>query len=227
MANAVAIKLPTFWTSCPSAWFAQTEAQFALRDITKDETKYYHVVASLDAATATRAVPILTAPPATDKYNAIKTFLTTSFELSEDERAAALCNLPGLGDYKPSELLDNMLNLLGDHTPCFLFKHLFLRQLPDYVRSPLATSSQTNYRLLAQEADKIHASRSKYHQQEVQEVNSTNNTNTPNYTPRFRIINNLCYYHYKFDNKAMRCVKGCKHYANFKQNQGNDQKGHQ
>ena len=29
----------------------------------------------------------------------------------------------------------------GTHNPCFLFKHLFLQQLPDYVRAPLAASA--------------------------------------------------------------------------------------
>ncbi|GFN76421.1 retrovirus-related pol polyprotein [Plakobranchus ocellatus] len=46
--ETVALKLSTFWITCPSAWFAQTEAQFALRGITADETKNYHVVAALD-----------------------------------------------------------------------------------------------------------------------------------------------------------------------------------
>ena len=69
---------------------------------------------------------------------------------------SALFNLPGLGDSKPSELMDSMLSLLGTHTPCFLFRHLFLQQLPDYVRVPLAPSSTDNYRALAQEADKIY-----------------------------------------------------------------------
>ena len=31
---------PTCWTSSPSAWFAQAEAQFVLRRITQDDTKY-------------------------------------------------------------------------------------------------------------------------------------------------------------------------------------------
>ena len=39
-ANAVALKLPSFWTSQPAVWFIQAEAQFTLRNITADETKY-------------------------------------------------------------------------------------------------------------------------------------------------------------------------------------------
>ncbi|GFR67612.1 transposon Ty3-G Gag-Pol polyprotein [Elysia marginata] len=49
----------------PTAWFAQTEAQFALRGITADETKYYHVVAALDAATASRSLAVISSPPST------------------------------------------------------------------------------------------------------------------------------------------------------------------
>ena len=46
--EAETLKLPTFWTTCPLAWFAQTEAQFSLRNISSDDTKYYYVVAALD-----------------------------------------------------------------------------------------------------------------------------------------------------------------------------------
>nr|CAB3260874.1 uncharacterized protein LOC100176143 [Phallusia mammillata] len=40
--NAVSIKLPTFWAEQPRIWFQQTEAQFALKKITCDQTKYYY-----------------------------------------------------------------------------------------------------------------------------------------------------------------------------------------
>ncbi|GFO12380.1 retrovirus-related pol polyprotein [Plakobranchus ocellatus] len=39
----------------------------------------------------------------------------------------------GLGDNKPSELMDNKLSLLGQHQLCFLFKQIFFQQLPDHV----------------------------------------------------------------------------------------------
>ena len=168
--DAVLLKLPTFWTAGPSAWFEQVESQFALRGVTQDGTKYHHVVASLDNTTAQRALSILASPPATEKYQAIKLFATSAYELPDYERAATLFNMSGLGDYKPSQLMDNMLALLGEHKPCFLFKHLFLQQLPDYVQAPLVTSTIADYRQLAQEADKIYASWNTF-QQHVQEVN--------------------------------------------------------
>ena len=104
--ESVALKLPLFWTSCPSAWFAQIEAQFSIRNITADDTKYYYVVSALDSATATRAQSLLVSPPTENKYQAIKEFLISAFDLSEYERASALFAMPGLGDSKPSELMD-------------------------------------------------------------------------------------------------------------------------
>ena len=103
--NAVLVKLPTFWTAGPEAWFAQAEAQFAIRQITQDDTKYlFHVVAALDNTTATRALSILTNPPQNNKYLTLKEFLTGAYSLSNAERASALLDFqPGtLGDRKPN-----------------------------------------------------------------------------------------------------------------------------
>ncbi|GFN81503.1 retrovirus-related pol polyprotein [Plakobranchus ocellatus] len=155
----VALKLPTFWTTCPSAWFAQTEAQFALRGITADETKYYHVVAALDAATALRSLAVISSPPPTCKYSAIKSFLIDAYGLSEAEKAAMLLDIKELGDSKPSEVMDKMLALLEDYRSCFLFRHIFLRLLPEAIRAPLANSSNnSDYRALAKEADNLYNS---------------------------------------------------------------------
>ena len=50
--NAVAIKLPIFWAQQPEVWFLQAEAQFHIRKITDDTTKFYHAVAALDQETS-------------------------------------------------------------------------------------------------------------------------------------------------------------------------------
>ncbi|RUS85737.1 hypothetical protein EGW08_006531 [Elysia chlorotica] len=61
----------------------------------------------------------------------------------------------GLSDSKPSELMDNK--------PCFLFRQLFMQQLPDNVRASLANSTCTDYRALAQEADKLFIATQQHH----------------------------------------------------------------
>ena len=149
------LKLPDFWEQNASAWFAQAEAQFAIKDITADENKFYHVVASLTSATAGRVVSLLERPPARNKYATLKAHLLDTFGLSESERARQLLSLPALGDSKPSERMDHMLALLGDHQPCFIFKEIFLQQLPEQVCLALANSPITDFRQLAKEADKF------------------------------------------------------------------------
>lgn len=85
----------------------------------------------------------------------MKTHLLKTFELSDAKGANCLFLLQGLGDSKPTELMDRMLALVGEHKLGFLLRHLFLRQLLAQVRAVLANTAITDCRALAEEADRF------------------------------------------------------------------------
>ena len=109
-----------------------------------DTRQYYYVVSAHGNSTASRVVGLLKNPPTTEKCTALKAHLLKTFELLDAERASRLFSLQGLGDSNPSELMDRMLDLLGEHRPNFLFVQLSLHQLPSQVRAALANTTITD-----------------------------------------------------------------------------------
>ena len=204
--HAATVKLPEFWQHDPAPWFQHIEAQFHLRGITVEDTKYYHVVAALDAATTRRMMGFLRDPPADGKYSALKAQLLRVFQLSEEERAERLLSLNGLGDSKATELMENMLALLGSGDASFLFVQLFLRQLPTPVRTALANSPLVrtkDYRGLAEEADRILLASRQTVVAAVSDRASERRDQTQ------RDDGGLCFYHRRFGTKAKRCIPPC------------------
>ena len=228
--HAVALKLPTFWSNQPSVWFAQAEAQFALLGITVDDTKYYHVVRALDQETATQLVDLLTAPPEADKYKAIKTRLTETFGLSPREKASKLLHMDGLGDRKPSALMDEMLALAGEHKSCLIFEQIFLEQMPDDIRMILCEQEFENPRQLAAQADKLWLSgrreasisaaasaREDNAGAAVCAARPAKNVQSPEKLQERKtgsMGNGWCYFHRRWGNNARRCRAPCSHPGN-------------
>lgn len=133
--NATTLKLPAFWSNNPALWFRQAEAQFHLRGITTEETRYYHVVAALDQVTAERVYAILErVPDASRMYTDLKNELVRNFSLARRERAAKLVDVRGLGDRLPSQLLADMQRLMQQERPTLLFEYFFLANLPEDMR---------------------------------------------------------------------------------------------
>ena len=155
--NAVALKLPEFWVDHLRVWLQQAEAQFALKNITADVTKYHYVIAALDQSTALRVIDVLEDPPQHGKYDNLRRRLTDVFGLSPRQRADRLLEFGAhsLGDMRPSQLMDEMLGLLGGHRPCLLFESLFLKSMPEDVRMQLAMASFDDPRALAKIADAL------------------------------------------------------------------------
>ena len=84
---AVSVKLPPFWPDKAVLWFAQAEAQFLLRNITQDNTKFAHVLTMLDSKTAEHAMDIIRAPPDEDAYGTLKSRLTGAYAISDSKKA--------------------------------------------------------------------------------------------------------------------------------------------
>ena len=68
---------------------------------TVNDTKYYYVVSALDSDKANRASSLLAALP-NEKYETLKSFLLSAFQLSEVERVSPLLKLNTVGDSEPS-----------------------------------------------------------------------------------------------------------------------------
>ena len=123
--NVIALKLPAFWAAEPQIWFAQAEAQFALRKIVADDTKYLYMLSALDQATTSWLKDFIGNPLEEGKYEALRARLMETFYFSEPEQALLLLHFRALIDSKPSAHMDKMLAVLGGHPPCFLFRQLF------------------------------------------------------------------------------------------------------
>ena len=155
----VALKLPPFWPADPAVWFAQVEAQFATRNITRQLTKFHYVIAALNPEVAAEVRDLVLHPPEDTPYDHLRSQLIKRTEASEQRRLQQLLTAEELGDRKPSQLLRRMQQLLGDSGPApdsSFVRELFLQRLPPNVRMVLASSS-TNLTLaqLADMADRI------------------------------------------------------------------------
>ena len=128
--------------------------------------------------------------------------------------------MDGLGDRKPSILMNEMLSLMDEHKPCLLFEQVFLEQMPEDIRLLLADEDFTDPRGVAARADVLW--------QAKQQNGATISRVTTMPQPVKRVVpgaeaatapNNAnktkwCYYHQKWGADARRCRPPCTHPGN-------------
>jgi hypothetical protein len=153
------IRLSDFWCDAPVAWFKSTEALFKLRGVTDDNIKYSLLLTALPRA-AFRKIEHLIGndddEPAADAYRQLKAALISSHVLSNYQKVEMLAKVEPLGGRRPSDLLNDMLELCpkGEESTSF-FCYLFLQRLPREIRVLLADEDPANMRAVADKADKL------------------------------------------------------------------------
>ena len=133
--TAVALKLPPFWPTDPTIWFAQVEAQFSIQNITQQKTRFHYVIAALDPEVAVEVRDLVLHPPNDVPYNKLRSELIKRMEASEQRRLQQLLTAEELEDRKPTQLLQHMQQLLGDSGPHQI--------VPSSVSCLFSTSLQT------------------------------------------------------------------------------------
>ena len=189
--------------------------------------KYYHVSAVLPQKVARSVLYIIKETPNAESYATLKSRLVQSFALTDYQRAEQFFKLPGLGDRRPSELMNNMLALLpSDHPPCFLFNYQFLQRLPVDIRGHLVTKKFENSRELANMADKLCVARQ--HEFPTASISAAADNDVDVHMDELAVVRNLppkrqpirstqptssdpsiCWFHRKWGVKATSCRKPC------------------
>ena len=159
--SAVSIKLPPFWPNDPEVWFAQVEAQFATRGVIVQKTRFDYVISSLNPEFALEVRDLILNPPTETPYDSLKNELVKRTTASEQRKLQQLISGEELGDRKPTQLLRQMQQLLGDRLSASadaasFFRELFLQRLPANIRMVLASTDSTmDINKLADMADKV------------------------------------------------------------------------
>lgn len=152
----VGVKMPPFWPEEPALWFAQVESQFVLSRITTDDTKFCYLVSQLEHQYASEVKDIITYPPATNKYEKLKSELIKRLSASKEKRVKQLLMHEELGDRKPSQFLRHLEGLAGPAVPKDFLATLWSSRLPQTIQTVIASQIDLPLEKLAELADKVH-----------------------------------------------------------------------
>ena len=157
---AVSIKLPPFWPADPTVWFAQVKAQFNTRGITSLKTRFDYMITSLSPEFAVEVRDLLIRPPAEEPYDTLRAEWIKRTAASEQRKLQQLISGENLSDRKPTQLLQRMQQLLGDHlgpaADNSFLNELFLQRLLLNMCMVLASADEkTVLAKLSDNADKV------------------------------------------------------------------------
>ncbi|UYV72042.1 hypothetical protein LAZ67_9001620, partial [Cordylochernes scorpioides] len=154
--SKLAFRAPPFWPNDVELWISQLEAAFGLAEMSRDETKPQATVTSLDQPTFTYVADIVTPPPPSGKYDALKARLLQRLGQSKQTKILQVLDGRPMGDQKPSTVQAGMQHQAGRNFSDTVLKMLWTRRLPQDIRAALAASSETSLSKLAEVTDNIH-----------------------------------------------------------------------
>lgn len=152
----VGVRVPPFWAEEPDIWFAQVEGQFAISGITSDVTKFNYVIGHLDNQHSREVKDIIVNPPATNRYEKLKSELIKRLSASKENKIKQLLMHEELGDRKPSQFLRHLRGLAGLNVPDDFLRTIWISRLPHGVQTVLAgQATSTSLEDLADLADRV------------------------------------------------------------------------
>jgi hypothetical protein len=151
--------LPAFWDADPVLWFRQWESAFRRAGTVSSGVKFDHVVGKLPNVVSLSCRSLLLSINFEDKdaYERLKEHLCKNYSKSKWQQGYALLDHPGLGDRRPSQLLQDMRALLPEkEAEGVLFQCLFLKHLPTSMSDAVMAAGLENIEDMAAMDDRLH-----------------------------------------------------------------------
>lgn len=210
------------------------------KPITESKTKYNYCASHLPPETASLVRDVLMNPDKDDPYKQLKDELIKRSGESSHQEIRKLLMGEHIGDRKPTELLRVLKRRADTHqVPEQLMLELFLQHLPAHVQTVLAAITPLTLEKAAEIADRVMevspisvsacSNTTSLNSNEgnilskIQKLNTRideisrgrNQTRNRPFHNRQRSKSKnrkyeFCWYHFKFGNKAQKCVKPCK-----------------
>lgn len=152
---SASVKLPQFWTSCPEAWFVHVEMQFATKRITRNITRFEHVVASLPQEVIMTVLDVVQRPISSNSYEDLKQILIERHTISENRRLDRVLSDSEIGDRRPSEFFRSLSLLAGTNFSRDVLTKLWIRKLPKSLNVALTGTNVSDHDELLKLADRI------------------------------------------------------------------------
>lgn len=151
-------KLPSFWTTSPTAWFAHVEARFRNAGVRSERVMFDGVVEALTEEVTLVVLDVINSSAASrNPYQDLKYALIQRHSRSESKRIEELLSGEEMGDRRPSEFYRYMHALAGTNgtiTDNLLFE-LWIRRLPAMVQAVLKGNSSLDRNSLLNVADSV------------------------------------------------------------------------
>ena len=108
------VDLPSFWDADPVLWFRQCESAFRRSGTVSSGVKFDHIVGKLPNAVSLSCRSLLLSINFEDKdaYERLKSHLCKNYGKSKWQMGYSLLDSPGLGDRRPSQLLQDLRAML-------------------------------------------------------------------------------------------------------------------
>jgi len=217
---SASIKIPPFWPKDPELWFHQVDAQFAAKDIVNSTLKYNHVVAALSPEIAGLVRELIKAPPINDPYKVLKDTIIERTGPTRQQQIHELLRPQSVGDRRPSIMLQEMKQQMGQDTGDML-RELFRKRLPKNISLMLSAFPNDTIDELAKKADNM------YDEMDIQppKMHAFLDSNTSDFNAISKPSDpELCWYHNRFGEKARTCRPPCKRQPGIQSEQSTENK---
>lgn len=203
--QAVGLKLAPFFTQNPQFWFDASEAQFGIRNITSDDTKFWYTISALDHSTYEAVASIVrrvrNGTLRDNKFQRVKEVLLEKYGVRPVRQFYNLLKSAGETDRSVTELFNKVGAMSVTLEEMRMATTLFI--LPQGIQHELGKQKFKTFEEMYEMAKLIEEQSSST---SIAAVRSKPKTNRKPQTS----AEDVCYYHKRFGKEAKKCRKPCK-----------------